>query len=247
MKNVKIDVVTDSIKDKNLKVVFYKFYLVHSWIRCPKCHLTQIWVGFLRARFEVGGKITLGIKLVRIMLETWHLVRKFTHIYSFRKYTFQYQGSHNFVDIRMFFVKSEHFLVKMVPLFKAIAWECVRDFLVLFSLFIRWKVAVTENVSFTGYASGIQIPDCSKSAINQKNNNDVKISDMTSLSNFFDVVLFLLSGLVTGPSFMSTSSLVLEFWQFSFIRDWLEIRKLEIPPSEFCQITGDWGELQIPT
>ena len=55
------------------------------------------------------------------------------------------------------------------------------------------------------------------------------------------VVLFLLSSLVTG--FMSISSLVLELWQSSFIRDWPEIRKSEIPPCEFCPISGDWGEL----
>ena len=73
-----------------------------------------------------------------------------------------------------------------------------------------------------------------------------QFSDMTSSSNFFDVVLFLLSSLVTGPSFMSISSLVLELWQFSFMRDWPEIRKSEIPPSEFCPISGDWGELWIP-
>ena len=48
-------------------------------------------------------------------------------------------------------------------------------------------------------------------------------SDMTSTWNFFDAVLFLFSILVTGPSFMSISSLVLELWQFSFIRDWPEI------------------------
>ena len=33
---------------------------------------------------------------------------------------------------------------------------------------------------------------------------------------FFDVALFLLSSLVTGPSFMTISSLVLELWKFSF-------------------------------
>ena len=54
---------------------------------------------------------------------------------------------------------------------------------------------------------------------------------MTSSSNFFDVALFLLSSLITGPSFMSISSMVLELWQFSFIRDWPEFRKLEISPS----------------
>ena len=69
--------------------------------------------------------------------------------------------------------------------------------------------------------------------------------DMTSTSNFFDVVFFLLSNLVTGPSFMSISSLVLELLQFSFISDWLEIRKLEILPSGFCPISGDWGKLWI--
>ena len=35
-----------------------------------------------------------------------------------------------------------------------------------------------------------------------------QFSDMTSTSIFFDIVLFLLSSLVTGPSFMSISSLV---------------------------------------
>ena len=59
-------------------------------------------------------------------------------------------------------------------------------------------------------------------------------------------VLFLLSSLVIGPSLMSISSLVLELWQFPFIRDWPEIQKSEIPPSEFCPISEDWGEFWIP-
>ena len=70
--------------------------------------------------------------------------------------------------------------------------------------------------------------------------------DMTSTSNFFDVALFLLSSLVTGRGFMSISSLALELWQFSFIKDWPEIRNLEIPPSEFCPISGYWDELWVP-
>ena len=82
----------------------------------------------------------------------------------------------------------------------------------------------------------------SRMTINRKINNDVKFADMTSLSNFFDVVLFLLSILVTGPSIMSILSLFLESQQFSC----LEIRKLEIPPSKFCPIYGDWSELGIP-
>ena len=45
---------------------------------------------------------------------------------------------------------------------------------------------------------------------------------------------------------MSISLLVLELWQFSFIRDWPETQKSEIPPSEFCPISGDWAEWRIP-
>ena len=73
-----------------------------------------------------------------------------------------------------------------------------------------------------------------------------QFSDMTSSSNFVEVILFLLSSLVTHPSFMSISSLGLELWQFYFIRDWPKIRKSEIPPSGFCPISWDGGKLWIP-
>ena len=73
-----------------------------------------------------------------------------------------------------------------------------------------------------------------------------QFSDMTSTSKVFDVVLFLMSNLVTGQNFMSISSLVMELWQFSFMRDWQEILKSEIQPSEFCPISGDWGKLWVP-
>ena len=69
-----------------------------------------------------------------------------------------------------------------------------------------------------------------------------QFTDIASSSKLFDVVLFLLSNLVTSPSFMSISSLVLELWQFSFIRDWPEIRKSEIPTSEFCPLSEDWSK-----
>ena len=69
-----------------------------------------------------------------------------------------------------------------------------------------------------------------------------QFSDMKPSSNFLDVVLFLWSALVTGSSFMSMLTLVLELWQFYFIRNWAEIRKSEIPPSGFCPISGEAGE-----
>ena len=115
----------------------------------------------------------------------------------------------------------------------------------MFSAFVRRKVTITENITFVVSVSGIRPPDCSKLARNPKNDNDDTTFRHDVNANFFYVVLFLLSSLVAGWSFMSISSLVLE-WQFSFIRDWPEIRKSEIPPSEFCPISGDWGKLWIP-
>ena len=71
-----------------------------------------------------------------------------------------------------------------------------------------------------------------------------QFSDMTS-SLFLGFVVFFLSSFITVPSFMSLSWPVLELWQFSFIKDWPEIRKSEIPPSKFCPVSGDWGKLVI--
>ena len=84
--------------------------------------------------------------------------------------------------------------------------------------------------------------------INQKNNNDVTILRHDVIVDFFDVILFFVSIAISGPSpsFMSIPSVVLELWQFTFIRDSTEIQKLEIPPSEFCPISGGWGKSGIP-
>ena len=94
--------------------------------------------------------------------------------------------------------------------------------------------------------SGIRPPDCFKLAKILKNGNNVTIFRHDVIVNFFNVVLFLLSSLVTSPSFMQILSFVLEIWQFSFEWDWPEIRKSEILPSEFCPISEDWGKLWIP-
>ena len=73
-----------------------------------------------------------------------------------------------------------------------------------------------------------------------------KFSDMTSLLSSFGIVLFHLSGLVAGLSFISISSPVLGLWQFSFTKEWPEIRKPEIFPSKCCPISRDWEELGNP-
>ena len=54
--------------------------------------------------------------------------------------------------------------------------------------------------------------------------------DTTSSSIFFDVVLILLWSLVIDSNFMLVSLLVLELWQFSLIRDWLEIPEIANTP-----------------
>ena len=96
------------------------------------------------------------------------------------------------------------------------------------------------------HASEIQFLNCRKLAIIWKDFNYIAIYWHDVIVNFFDVAMFLLPSLVTGPSFMSISLLVLGLWQLSFIKDWPDIRKLEIPLSEFWAISGYWGELRIP-
>ena len=71
-------------------------------------------------------------------------------------------------------------------------------------------------------------------------------TEMTPSPIFFDVVLFLLLSLVAGPSFMSISLLLVELWQFSFIRDGPEIWNSEIHSSQICPISGDSGKWGIP-
>ena len=46
-------------------------------------------------------------------------------------------------------------------------------------------VAINENISLTDYASRIQLPDCSKLAINWKNDNDVTIFWFDIIVKFF--------------------------------------------------------------
>ena len=63
-------------------------------------------------------------------------------------------------------------------------------------------------------------------AINRKNDSDVTICRNGVIVNFFDVLLFLLSSLVTGPNFMSISSVLLDF--FKGLTRNLEIRNIPV-------------------
>lgn len=57
---------------------------------------------YSRVCFEVEGKV-ICLKRVRTLIENRNLVRKYTNKCSFRKYTFQYQGSLNFAYVSIFF------------------------------------------------------------------------------------------------------------------------------------------------
>ena len=88
--------------------------------------------------------------------------------------------------------------------------------------------------------SGLQIapkwPQIGKMAMTSQ------FSHMTTSSNFFNVVLFLLSSLVSGPSFMPISSHGSGVMTVSFYKGLTRNPEIGNTPSEFCPISGDWGE-----
>ena len=105
--------------------------------------------------------------------------------------------------------------------------------------YCKWKLKF--------YRLCVQNPDSGLIQIGHKLEKWQGRQDLTTWRHrpFFDVVLFLVSSFETVPTFKSISSLILELWQFSFIRDWPGIQKLEISPFEFCPISWDRVELGI--
>ena len=66
----------------------------------------------------------------------------------------------------------------------------LETFLALFSALVRQKVNVSENIRIIDRAFGTRVPDCSKSAINQKIINDLIIYPHDLPSNFLNVDVF---------------------------------------------------------
>ena len=81
----------------------------------------------------------------------------------------------NFADASIFLQKISVFCPKKYFCSKQQCETCVRDFLVLFSVFVRQKVEITENITFSNSVPAIRPPDYSKLARNLKNDNDVTI------------------------------------------------------------------------
>ena len=108
--------------------------------------------------------------------------------------------------------KIRFFLAKIEPLFKAIMWELCWKFFSSVFIFLIQKNAINENISFVDYTSRIRLLDYSKLKKIAMTSQFFVIS-MTSSSDSLDVFLLLvLSSLVTGPCFVSISSLVLTIW-----------------------------------
>ena len=119
-------------------------------------------------------------------------------------------------------------------------WDCLRDFLGLFSVFVRYKVAINKNKRFTDYASRIQFPNCSKLAINQKNDNDVIIYRHEVIVKSFGrrfVYLFNFSYRSKFHVSIITGSGVMTDLFHKGLNKNLEIGN---------PISGDWGKLGIP-
>ena len=75
--------------------------------------LTLIRVGFLGFILMWVLKLSLplpSLRHIKIILETGNLVHKYTHIFSFRKYTFYCQDPLDFADVSIFWKNSPFFV-----------------------------------------------------------------------------------------------------------------------------------------
>ena len=84
--------------------------------------LALIKVGFLGLHFGVWDwELLPYLKLLRIILETWHLVGTHTYLVS-KNMPFSTRTT-LLLPMSAFFAKSQYFFAKIVPLLKAIVWE----------------------------------------------------------------------------------------------------------------------------
>ena len=92
--------------------------------------------------------------------------------------------------------------------------RAVLEIFQLFSVFVRKKVTINENITFADsvFRNGPKLLQNGQKSGKMKMTS--QFSDMTSSSHFFDVVLFLLSSFVTGLSFISILSLVVDYDNF---------------------------------
>ena len=91
----------------------------------------------------------------------------------------------NIADASIRLQKISVFCPKTYLYLKQQCESCVRDFLVLFAVFVRQKATITGYIIFGDSASGIRLLDCSELAKNPKSDNDVTIFRNDVNVNFF--------------------------------------------------------------
>ena len=73
-----------------------------------------------------------------------------------------------------------------------------------------------------------------------------QFSNMPSSLNSFWRCCVSLFKFSYSPKFKSVALLVLELFKLLFIKDWPEIKKLEILPPKYCSLSADRSKLGIP-
>ena len=137
-------------------------------------------------------------KLVRITLETSNLVFKYTSTHTYGKYTFQCQGPLNLANVSICYLKKSAFFDKNGTFTQSNSARAALEIFQLTFSFCKIK-GYFYRKCFAERVSGIRLSDCSKLVINQNNDDDVTICRHVVIVKFFDVILSLLSTLVTGP------------------------------------------------
>ena len=146
------------------------------------------------------------------------------------------------VSTFFFFQKISIFLAKIVPLLKAILWElCWRFFSSVFSFS---KIIGCYWLKCRKYRPCVWNPGSRLIQINYQTEKWLWSHELPTgrlRKIFFDVAVFLLSSLVTGPSFMSISLPVLELWQFLFTKEFgQKSRNWKLPRLSFFQYLETW-------
>ena len=187
-----LDIVTDLFKKSFLfscelyKIFQGSLFAEHfvSVVGHKNC-LTIISVDFLEGPFDgkvKGGNYVPCLKLVRIMLEICYIG---THPYTVLENMPFSTKTLLILLISASFVKNWVFFCINSTFSQSNSVGAVLDIFSSVFSFCKIKGCVNENITFTGYAFGIQLPDCSKLAINRKNDNDVPFSRYDVIVNFF--------------------------------------------------------------
>ena len=137
----------------------------------------------------------------RVKVTLHPVLNSVSNICNFIKHpsTFQYQDPFNLIDVSLFFLTKSAFFGKNSTFTQR---SSIRAVLQIFQF--CFSVCMMKDYN---YRLGVQHPDYSKLAINQKNGNNITTCRHEIIVQFFSTLTF--PSLVTGPSFILISLLVL--------------------------------------